>query len=352
MKNLLFKLTHWESWHYHIKYIPLIPFWIWYCIKARSWWFFSASNPSITFGGFEGEGKMEIYKQLPDNSYPQSVLIEPQMTFEEVLSIIEKNKFSFPFAVKPDRGLMGLMFRRINSIKDIERYHHLMPMSYLIQKWVDYPIEVSVFYYRMPNAKSGEVSGYLMKEMPKVIGDGTSTLKELILASEDLKYQSKEILTHHRSKLDKVLAKGKNFILSYASNRSQGGKLVSLSHEIDKKLLEIFDSLSHRTRYFYYGRYDIKCANLNSLKNGKDFSILEYNGAGAGVQHIYGNKLSLWKAWGIILNHWQMLYRISSFNHKVKKVPYWEHSRGRRFLREARQNAALLKKLDSEFTTY
>ena len=69
-------------------------------------------------------------------------------------------------------------------------------------------------------------------------------------------------------------------ILSYASNRSRGGKLISLAHEIDEDLVRVFDQISHQSKHFYYGRYDIKCASIEKLKKGIDFSILEYNGAG------------------------------------------------------------------------
>ena len=59
-KDLLYKITHWENWNYQLKYIPIGPVWIWYCIRSRNPWFFTASNPTLTFGGFEGEGKKEF----------------------------------------------------------------------------------------------------------------------------------------------------------------------------------------------------------------------------------------------------------------------------------------------------
>ena len=110
--NFLINLTRWESWHYHIKYIPIAPVWLWYCIKARSLWFFTASNPTITFGGFEGEGKFEIYQQLPTGSYPESLYIMPGTSIEKLQQIITENNFNYPFIVKPDVGLMGYMFRK------------------------------------------------------------------------------------------------------------------------------------------------------------------------------------------------------------------------------------------------
>jgi hypothetical protein len=84
LKKTFYKITHWETWHWRVKYIPLIPAWLWYCMRSGSWWFFSSSNPSLTFGGFEGERKSEMYKQLPPGSYPKSIYLKPALSFAEV----------------------------------------------------------------------------------------------------------------------------------------------------------------------------------------------------------------------------------------------------------------------------
>lgn len=352
IRNLIFKLTHWESWHYHAKYIPLAPVWLWYCLKARSFWFFTASNPSITFGGFEGESKQEIYEQLPPGSYPASIYISPKSDFSSVERLIEDRSFSYPFVVKPNVGMMGFMFRKIHSRKELQLYHEKVPANYIIQKLIDYPIEVSVFYYRMPGKKRGTISGFLMKQPPEIIGDGTSTLEQLIRENNDLKYKLDEINLRHQGRLSMILPKGERFILSHASNRSQGGKLLNLQHEIDEKLTGIFDKLSQHTRYFYYGRYDIKCTSIETLKSGTDFSILEYNGSGAGIQHVYGSGLNLWQACRLILHHWKMLYLISVHNNKINGIPFWEYRKGRIFLKGAMKNLKHLKKVDIDFPSF
>lgn len=350
--NFLFRLLHWESWHHHVKYIPLVPVWLWYCIKARSLWFFSASNPSITFGGFEGEGKKEIYEQLPQSSYPKSVYIEPETDFDILKQKIADAGLSYPFAAKPDVGMMGFMFRKISSEKELLLYHTTIGTDYIVQELIEYPLELSLFYYRMPDAPRGTITGFLLKQPPSVTGDGVSSLEELIEKNDDLKYKKDRIKNRFRKNLHEILPENMKMVLSHASNRSQGGKLVNLDHEVDEKLVSFFDKISHHAKHFYYGRYDIKCYSVECLKKGSGYSILEYNGAGAGIQHIYGNGLSLWKAWRIILHHWKMLYRISVYNHHIKGVPYPEWKRGRDFLLEAKRKTSRLKKLDSTFPAF
>src|SRR4051794_37838652 len=123
MKNILFRITHWETWPWWTKYILILPVWIWNCIRSGSLWFFTASNPTLTFGGFDGESKREMYAQLPPGSYPKTIYIDKDAPFETAKTFFAEENFQFPFAVKPDVGKMGYMFRRIYSIDEFKLYH-------------------------------------------------------------------------------------------------------------------------------------------------------------------------------------------------------------------------------------
>lgn len=346
--DFLYKIAHWETWHYLVKYIPLSPAWLWYCLRSGSFWFFTPSNPTLTFGGFEGESKNEMYLQLPPGSYPESILMPHNCDFNEVEGKIEHAEFTFPFAVKPDVGMMGFMFRKIENKQQLAKYHAAMQSDYIVQKLVEYPFEVSVFYYRYPNETTGHITGFLKKEFLEVIGDGQSTLLELILKYDRIRFRVEEMKLKHETKLGDIIPAGKRYCLSYALNLSRGGKLVSLAHEKDSRLLKVFDEISHYSKHFYYGRYDIKCLSIEDLKQGKKFSILEYNGSGAEPHHIYGNGNNLLQAYRIVLQHWKVLYQISRINHRNGQT-YWQHKRGLHFLRKAKQHFRVLKRLDATF---
>ena len=348
VRDFFFRLRHWETWHYLAKYIPIMPVWLWHCFKARSFWFFTPSNPTITFGGFEGESKHEMYEQLPPGSYPKSIFIKPSSSFEEVQALVKKNNFNYPVAVKPDVGMMGFMFRRIHNEEEFRLYHKKMPVDYFIQELVTYPLEVSVFYYRFPNQQKGTITGFLKKEFLEVVGDGKSTLKELIQNYGRVRFRLEEMNSKHADKLNDIIPEREIYVLSYALNLSRGGRLVSLEHEKDEDLLKVFDKLSHYTKHFYYGRYDIKCTSIDDLKKGINFSILEYNGCGAEPHHIYGNRNSLLQAYKIVLHHWRMLYRISRYNHQAG-MRYWQYREGLQFLKQAKRHFNMLKRLDREF---
>ncbi len=344
-KNFLYRLTHWETWHYLAKYIPIMPVWLWYCFRAHSFWFFMPSNPTLTFGGFEGESKREMFEQLPDGSYPKSMYVSHDMSFSEIEKMVTVHSFVFPVAVKPDVGMMGFMFRKIDNIDKLKQYHQTMPADYIIQDLVTYPLEVSVFYYRLPYKTKGQITGFLKKEYLQVVGDGRSDLKQLITNYPRVQFRLEEMLSKHKGKLDHIIPEGEAYCLSNALNLSRGGKLISLAHEKDENLLKVFDGLSHYTNHFYYGRYDIKCASVEDLKAGKNFYILEYNGCGAEPHHIYGDGNTLLQAYKILLQHWKVLYQISKYNHN-NGASRWGFLKGWKFLAAAKKHFRILKQLD------
>ncbi len=348
IRRAFYYISHWEDWHWFAKYIVIGPVWLWLCLRARSLWFFTTSNPTITFGGFTGESKSEIYKQLPDGLYPSSIYAHPNDDFSGLLSEIKTSGLAFPLVVKPDIGMMGFMFRRIETIDQFRQYHNAMPANYIIQKLIDYPVEVSVFYYRYPGMDSGHISGFIRKEFMHVVGDGVHTLEELILDYSRAQFRLKELFSKHASKLKTVIPNGEQFYLSYALNLSRGGRLISLEDEKDKKLLDVFDNLSRYTKYFYYGRYDIKCASIEDLKLGKNFSILEYNGCGAEAHHVYGNGFTFFEACKILIEHWNILFKISQMNLQ-NGVTRWRYVEGKAFSQQARKHFKILKKLDVQF---
>jgi hypothetical protein len=345
LKNFFQRLFNWERWPFYVLYFPIGFVWFWYCLRARSFWFFSSSNPTITFGGFEGESKKEMYEQLPSSSYPGTIYIMHNLPFGEVKNRLEEHGFRYPFIVKPDVGMKGILFRKIENEAQLKKYHERIPVEYIVQELIDLPVEVSVFYFRHPTQQKGTISGFIQKELLEVYGDGRSTLWELILQHPRARYRLEEMKHRHEHRLQRVLARDQHFYLSYAGNHNRGARFINLYHLADEKLLKVFDNLSHYTDKFYYGRYDIKCMSIDDLKEGKNFSILEFNGCGAEPNHIYDAGISIWRAYAEILKHWKALYEISRYNHK-NGTPYWSFRKGRRFLKAAQRHFKLLEKYD------
>jgi len=305
LKQSVKPLYDWEQWSFHIFYFPISYAWLLYYVKSRSLWFFTASNPTLSFGGFEGTGKSEMYKHLPSKFCAKSIFISPSCSFTEVVEKVKQEQLDFPLVVKPDIGMKGLLFRKVETVEQLKQYHHRVPAIYIIQEYVNMPLEVSVFYCRMPDDEKGEITAVIQKHLPEITGDGNSTLEQLIneYSNEDWIETVKKF---HENKLKHVLKKDEKFCLSHVANLMNGAKFKNISNMINEKLVMIFDNISHKTG-FYYGRYDIKCASLEDLYK-ENFIILEFNGAGSVPNHIYTGGYTLLSAYREILKHWSAMF--------------------------------------------
>lgn len=347
IKTIIRRITHWESWPFLLLYGPVIPVWIWYMVRSRSFWFFTPSNPGITFGGMEGEPKKEMYALLPDELYPETVFISPDFSFEEVLSVLSGSGIRFPFIAKPEVGEQGIMLRKIDDEDSLRRYHSAMTREYIIQQLVTYPMEVSVFYIRHPQHPKGKVTGFLHKVPMHVKGNGEKTLCELCMDHPKASSRMEELSLRHGDYWGKIIPAGVTYQLSYAANHNRGAHFADLSHHINDRLVSHFDAISHRINDFFYGRYDIMCRSVEDLTEGKEFLILEYNGCGAEPNHFYDTGYTLSGAYREILMHWRALYEISAFNRKNGIRP-WPFGKGIAFIMENRKVTGEMKKLDRE----
>jgi hypothetical protein len=271
----------------------------------------------------------------------------PAEDFNTVLERLRQSGIEYPLIVKPEIGGQGVLFRKIDTEKDLLRYHTKMPVEYIVQRMVHYPMEVSVFYIRHPKEKKGIVTGFLHKIPLQLIGDGQHTVEELIMQHPKGNKRMEELHSKHKETWHKILPAGEKYMLSYAANHNRGAQFVDLKEHIDDKLVGIFDNISLRINDFFYGRYDIMCSNVEDLKNGKNFTILEYNGCGAEPNHFYDTGYTLFGAYGEILKHWKALYTISKYNRQQGIAP-WPLQKGRRFLRDAKQNFKMMKEADSK----
>ncbi len=345
-KKFYEKLTNWELWPFPLIYAPLGPLWLLYIIKAKAFWWFSSANPTLTFSGFDGEGKKEMYDQLPSASYPKTIYIKPQMTWKEVKATVAENGLTYPICVKPEVGLKGLLFRKVDEEEKLKIYHEKVPLEYVIQNLVESSLEVSVFYYRYPNEQKGVITGFIQKDLMHVVGDGKSSLWDLVLAHPKAVYRLKEMRIKHAKVLEQIIPFNEKYILTHAANLNRGAKFTNLKELIDEQLLSLFDPISHNCQW-YYGRYDLKCNSIEELKKGK-FVILEFNGAGAEPNHVYHAGYSWPAALNVFAQHWKALYKIAKYNNVHNGIRYWGNKEGKEWMKQARKHGELLEKLDRE----
>ncbi len=325
--NLLIKVRSWEYWPFEVVYAPIFAYWIWLSLKARSLFFFSASNPSIENGGMLGESKIKILDLIPSSIKPATLYFHNDVAPDVVLSRLEKEKLNFPIICKPDIGERGWFVQKIKSAGDLAAYIHKCPVAFLVQEFLSEPIEMGVFYYRYPSQKEGKVTSIVIKEMLQVTGDGHSTLKELILRSDRAKLQWNTLKRQYNGQLSRVLDKGQRKELVSIGNHCLGTKFMNGNRLINDRLHRVFDRISTSIPGFYFGRFDLRVATIENLYEG-NIKIMELNGAGSEPAHIYDPGFSFFKGLKVLFHHWKVLYEISVENHE-RGVPYLSFRQGR-----------------------
>lgn len=347
MKAFFNKLFNWERWSYDVIYLPIDIFWLWYGLKARHFWYFTPVNPTLIFAGFEGGSKKEMYEQLPEWSYPTTIFIQPTDAFESIKDKMKAAGLQYPVVVKPDSGMAGVLFRIIKDDEHLKIYHQSVGELYVLQKCIDTGLEYSVYYIRYPGQTKGIITGLIVKDYLQVTGDGSKTLAALVSEHAVAKYKTEKLHKMHAENWDRIITAGEKYLLNPAGNHNTGAKFINLNHEIDARLCEVFDKISNATPQYYFGRYDLKCTSLEDLKNGKNIDILEFNGAGAAITHVFDRNMSYFSALKEIVRHWRHLYKIGRINNK-KGVPYWGFWKGYRFMQKAKRNFRRMSAIDKQ----
>ena len=323
LKRWLTKISNWEYWPFSIIYFPVFFYYGWLILKTRSFFFFTAANPSIEFGGMFGEKKSDIFSLIPEKYLPKTILIKKG---EMDKAIKEGSSVGYPLIAKPDVGERGTWVKKIGNEAELENYAQCCPVDFLIQELVQHPIELGVFYVRHPD-KSGRVTSIVRKEFLKVKGDGKSSIKSLLESNPRAVLQVDFSMEFLRNEGNRIPQEGEEVMIEPIGNHCRGTKFLNDEKFIDKELNEAIDMLAMEVPELYFGRFDLKCESIEDLKKLQNFKILELNGAGSEPGHIYQPGYSLIKAYKSILWHLGVLADISIQNHK-RGVPYWSFSRG------------------------
>ncbi|MBL7849239.1 MAG: hypothetical protein JNL40_17355 [Cyclobacteriaceae bacterium] len=318
--RFIIKIRNWEYWPFGIIHAPLFIYWLWLSLKARSFTFFSASNPGILMGGMFGESKYEVMEKVPASVKPKTLRMEVPTTPEKVLGEITRQGLIFPVIFKPDLGERGWRVKKISCAEDIAPYLKLINMPFLVQEYVSLPLEFGVFYVRYPSEPCGRVVSIVGKEMLSVNGDGHSPLSRLILQNDRAKLQWEVLADGYRHRLDEVLPVGERLELVSIGNHCLGTKFLNANHLINDKLSASFDVISRQIDGFYFGRFDLRTASIADLEEGR-VMVMELNGCGAEPAHIYDPGFSLLKAIRVLFRHWHDIYRVSYENH-LRGTPY------------------------------
>jgi len=336
------KVSHWEYWPVYVFYAPVVPYWLWLSLKARTLFFFSAANPLLPNSGFTLAKKTEIYKLIPEKYYPKTKLCHVGAAISTLMESLEEGGFRFPLIAKPNIGDRGVQVKLLQNATELVAYHNRSRVDFLIQEFVDYEYEAGIFYFRIPGEQRGHISGIVSKAYLAVTGDGRSTIEQLLMAEDRYFIRLPLLRTAYNTLLDDVLPKGARYVLPYGSH-CRGAKFTDVSHRIDDALIDTVDEICQQIPGFHYGRMDIKFRSWEDLRAGKNFSVIELNGAASEPAHIYDPSHSVFFAWKEVCRHWRLLYTISKANSVDRGLKLMSIPDGVNMMRHHFSNLRLMK---------
>ncbi len=325
-KGLLQKLgfKHHEYWSWWLLVIPIWPLWIWYGLRLRCATWFTVVNPGMEDSGFLGESKIKILDDIPDAYKPKTLFVPKLSNLTLVSEQLIQQQFTFPLIAKPDIGGRGRKVLILDSLANLQAYHHDMDEDYMLQNLIPYPIELGVFYIRIPDQEKGFVTSVAQKGFLQVQGDGQHTILQLMTkdyrASLQIDRLQKSLDLQRIPQLDEIV------LLEPIGNHCRGTSFLDANHLINHQLHETFDQIAKQIPGFYYGRFDLKVKSFEDLYQGQHIQIMELNGLTADAAHIFDPNSRLRDAYSTQIKHCKLSFQIAKqhLQQGIKPTPLLE----------------------------
>ncbi len=300
--------------------VPLVLQWLWLGLRHRSFTLPSAANPGITAGGLVGETKCEYFDAmgpLARTSLAPYCALPPQArgSAAAIRAAMAAAGLSFPVVAKPDLGMCGFGVRRISDEPALIRYLAEFPaaQTVLLQQWIADAGEAGVVYARHPREPTGRIIGLALRFPPQVLGDGRSTVAELIAADPRA---GRAQQAGHEITVDcsRVPAVGERVQLAMIGSTRVGGLYRDGSACITPELTAAIDAIAQDMHSFHFGRFDLRFPDLQALREGRGLRVMEVNGAGSEAIQAWDPDLGAAQAFGMIFAKQRVLFEIAAAN--------------------------------------
>lgn len=313
-------ISFFEFWPTWIMYLPVAALWLLLAIRYRSLTLPLIANPQIRLSGMVGGSKAEILSQAQGACalavLPWLLATKTEAPSEhQASSIIESANakgFGLPFVCKPDMGCRGAGVKLIRDKHSLAQIIDCYPLNagMIIQKLANYDAEAGIFYVREPEQDTGSIVSLTLKERPVVIGNGVSTLAELV--AQDPRASRLQHLYQKRNQKywDSIIPEGETHSLLFSASHCRGAIFRDGRSHITAALTAAVDQMMRELPGFHYGRLDVKYADLTRLAAGETLEIVEINGASSEAIHIWDKKTRFIDAIRTLLWQYRTLFRI------------------------------------------
>ena len=319
------RLTRWEFWPPWLFYPPVLLYAAWLGLRHRGLTVFTAANPGFPAGGFIGESKADILDAVdraieriapPVMRVPEWRRVDPGPLESRALSVrnfVDQPGVGFPVVLKPDVGQRGQGVESVLDSAAAESWLDRQPGRSIAQRYAA-GREFGLFYYRKPGEPSGRIFSITEKNPPVVVGDGRSTLEELVLTDP----RAVAIAGVYRRELgarrETVPAAGERVPLIDIGTHARGSIFLDGTRHLTPALEAAVDEVSRSIDGFYFGRYDVRVRSVEDLEAARDLQVLELNGVTAESTDIYDPGNSVVDAWRKLMRQWRLAYEIGAAN--------------------------------------
>lgn len=318
------KTSFFEFWPSWIMYIPVVLQWLVLSVRYRSLSLPLIASPAVPLSGMVGVAKSAVFEAagseartwiLPWFVYEVSEAALEHQT-EQVLAALTDRDLNLPIVGKPEMGCRGVGVKLLKSQAELSEYLASFPTGggILFQKLSQWDAEAGVFYVRYPGSEKGEVISLTLKYTPYVIGDGSSTLGELIATDPRAGELQHLYSERHQENWDEVIAADEPFRLIFAASHSRGAIFREGKEYVSAELAQNIDKIFADIPDYYYGRLDIKFKDIASLRAGREFEIVEINGASSESINIWDRNASFGTAIKTLLQQYRTLFKLGHAN--------------------------------------
>ncbi len=322
------RLTRFEFWSPLVIYGPLIPYMLWQALRHRSLTPFSAANPGMLGSGFAGESKGDILDAFGEDPRIPGYLRLPadQPAPDRAQAVIDWQatlRAPWPLVIKPDVGERG---KGVQIVRDREALIQAIEGAsgpWLAQEFV-HGEEFGVFFKHDPRSGQCELISITQKKLPTVIGDGASTLGELVYRDARAVAMADAYEQGLGDRWTEVPGAAERVRLVEVGTHSRGAIFLDGQRWNTPALLEAVRELSQRFRPLpgapdsmcglYLGRYDLMVPDAGALEQGRDLSVIELNGITSEPTHIYDPTHGALHGWRALARQWRDAYEIGAHN--------------------------------------
>ncbi|WP_323991003.1 D-alanine--D-alanine ligase [Nguyenibacter sp. L1] len=339
-------LSMFEFWPGWIFYTPIVLYWIAMGVRHLDFSLPTAANPRIETGGLCGESKTAILDMAGETA---GRWIAPYTTMTTTGSAedaaaarqaLAQAGLALPIVLKPDIGCNGTGVKLAATPAELARAAAQFPpgTGLMLQRLIPYEHEAGVFYIRHPDEPRGRITSLTYKEAPVIVGDGRSTVRQLIDADARTGLVPHLYLPRLGARVHDVLPAGEPMRLVFAGNHCKGSIFRNGASDITPALTEQIDRIMQDIPDFHFGRIDLKFESIASLRLGRGFEIIEINGVGSEATHIWDSRTTLREAYAAQFSHYRETFRIGA----KKKKAGWRSSGALTMLRSWRRQRKLL----------